>query len=250
LNGSLSGRTAIVTGSARRIGRAIALALADAGAQLVINARSSTRDADAVVQEIERRGGRAVACLADVSRPDEAARIVKSAVDAFGGVDILVNNAAIRPHQPFLEMTYEKWREVTGTILDGAFLCALAAGPYLAKSPHGRIINMGGTSAHKGGKDRIHVMAAKSAMIGLTKGLAIELAPNVTANCVVPALIEDEADAGTERAARRQRMPLKDVPAGRPGTPAEVAGVIAFLCSDAAGYITGQTIFVNGGAYF
>jgi 3-oxoacyl-[acyl-carrier protein] reductase len=245
----LVGRTAIVTGSAKRIGRSIAVALAEAGANVVINGRSSVAEADEVVGTIKGKGGNAVACVADVTREGDVKRLVETAVSAFGRLDILVNNAAIRPHDHFADLTLAKWREVMAIILDGSFLCAHAAAPHLVKSGNGRIINIGGTSAHRGAKDRLHVMAAKSALVGLTKGLALELAPHVTTNCVVPALIEDENDSVEVFEARRKRMSPDLIPLERTGRPKDVASTIRFLCSDGGGYITGQTIHVNGGVY-
>lgn len=245
----LEGRTAIVTGSAKRIGRALAMELSRAGANVIVNARSSQAEADDAVADIRRQGGKAVACLADITRPDDVARLIRTAVDAFGGLDILVNNAAIRPHDHFADLDIDKWRAVTSVILDGSFLCAHAAAPHLIASGNGRIINIGGTSAHRGAKDRLPVMTAKSALVGLTKGLALELAPHVTANCVVPALIEDEADSKEVFEARRQRMSPDIVPLQRTGRPRDVASTVKFLCSEGGSYITGQTIHVNGGVY-
>jgi 3-oxoacyl-[acyl-carrier protein] reductase len=248
-NCDLSGRAAIVTGSARRIGRAIAIALAEAGAAIIVNGRTSAAEAAQVTEEIRAKGGRAETCMADVTQPREVERLIGTAVEAFGGLDILVNNAGIRSNERLADMNYEKWRAVTSVILDGSFLCALAAAPHLSRSPHGRIINLGGTSAHRGARDRIHVMAAKSGLIGLTRSLALELAPSVTCNCVVPALIEDAADDPEEATARHKRLPPELVPLGRTGTPAEVAAAILYLCSDGADYVTGQTLHVNGGVY-
>jgi 3-oxoacyl-[acyl-carrier protein] reductase len=246
---SLKGRSAIVTGSARRIGRAIAFELASCGAAVLINSRSDTAAAQATAEQIVAKGGRASFCVADVTKPDDVRRMVGTAVDAFGGLDILVNNAAVRPNEPLEAISVEKWREVLAVVLDGSFLCAQACAPHLKRSNQGRVINIGGTSAHKGVTNRIHVMTAKSGLVGLTKGLAMELAPHATANCVVPGLIEDEQDEQAEVEARRKRMPPELVPVGRTGAPKDIAGMVAFLCSDAGGYITGQTIHVSGGLY-
>jgi 3-oxoacyl-[acyl-carrier protein] reductase len=245
----LAGRTAIVTGSAKRIGRTIAMTLSAAGANVVINARSSVDATEATVQAIRDAGGRAVGCVADVTREQDAERIVRTALDAFGGVDILVNNAGIRQHDRLADISLAKWREVTSVILDGSFLCSRAAAPHLAKGGSGRIVNIGGTSAHRGARDRLHVMTAKAGLVGLTRGLALELAPLVTANCVVPGLIQDEEDGPEVVAARLKRMPTDAVPLQRTGRPQDVADLILHLCSDRGGYITGQTIHVNGGVF-
>jgi 3-oxoacyl-[acyl-carrier protein] reductase len=249
MNIDLTGRTAIVTGSARRIGRSIALALADAGAAVVVNSRSNEAEALQVSNEIKARGGRSIVCLADVTKVADVDRMVARGVEAFGTIDILVNNAAVRPNDPLSAIDIEKWRSVLSVILDGSFLCARAVAPFIKGRPEGRIVNIGGTSAHRGAQNRIHVMAAKAGLIGLTKGLAMELSPHATANCVVPGLIEDEDDSVDEFAARRERMPPDSVPIGRTGAPRDIASIVAFLCSPAGGYITGQTLHVSGGLY-
>lgn len=201
------------------------------------------------MQEIVSTGGRAVACLADVAHEQDAQRLIATAVDAFGRLDILVNNAAVRAADPLPTLTYARWREVNAIILDGAFLCAQAAAPHLQKTGAGRIVNIGGISAHKGVNKRAHVVAAKAGLVGLTKALALELAPSVTVNCVAPGRIEDESDSAEERSSRSVRLPAEQIPLQRSGSTAEVAATVRFLCSDGAGYITGQVIHVNGGAY-
>lgn len=249
INIDLTGRSAIVTGSAKRNGRAIALALADAGASVVINARTSVDDANAVSAEIRRRGGQAVVCMADVTRPADVQRLVEKAVDAFGGLDILVNNAATRSNDRFSDMDLEKWRAVTAVILDGAFLCSLTAAPHLQRSGRGRIVNIGGVAGHRGARGRIHVVAAKAGLVGLTKALALELAPGVTVNCVVPGRIEDETDSPEALAEANKRVAPESIPLGRSGTTRDIAAAVAFLCSDNANYVTGQALHVNGGMY-
>src|ERR1700704_1212296 len=189
MSNELAGRVAVVTGAGRNIGRAIALALADAGAAVAVNGRANRAEVDAVVAEIESRGGKALAVMADVS--DEAAvqRMATAAVERLGRIDILVNNAAIRPEKPFESVSLADWRAVHSVILEGAFLTVKAALPHLKASGAGAIINIGGMSAHTGAKDRAHVLAAKSGLIGFTKGLAHDLAKyGITANCVVPGL--------------------------------------------------------------
>ena len=243
----LSGRVAIVTGSGRRNGRSIARTLASAGASVVINARSNAAEADAVVKEILGAGGKAVACLADISKEKDVERLVATAVDAFGGLDILVNNAALRAHEPFADISFARWREVNSIILDGAFLCAKYASPHLLRSKSGRIVNITGITSYKGAKNRAHVLAAKSGLIGLTKALALELAPAVTVNAVSPGRIEDPEDSAEEKGKRG--LSEDQIPMKRSGTTREVAAAVAFLCSENAGYVTGQVIHVNGGAF-
>ena len=241
---SLQGHVAIVTGSARNIGRAIAHALAEAGAAVVVNARSSAAEAEAVVQEIRNRGGQAVAKIADVGQPEQAASLIDAAVQAFGRLDILVNNAAVRREIDFEQLDYEEWRSIIATILDGAYLCSRAAAPYLS-ARGGSIVNIGGLSSFTGAARRAHVIAAKAGLVGLTRALAHDLAPHhITVNCVAPGLI-DTARRGPEPAHHAKHATL----AGRRGTPEEIAAVVRFLCGPEARYVTGQTLHANGGVF-
>jgi 3-oxoacyl-[acyl-carrier protein] reductase len=242
---NLQGRVAIVTGSARNIGRAIARALADAGAAVVVNARSSRADAEAVVREVQDRGGQAVAKIADVGQPEAAASLIDAAIDAFGRLDILVNNAAVRREIDFESLDYQEWRAITATILDGAYLCAHAAAPHLIAAGGGSIVNIGGLSSATGATRRAHVIAAKAGLVGLTRALAHDLAPHrITVNCVAPGLIDTER-RGPEPAHHAKHATL----VGRRGTPEEVAAVVRFLCGPDARYITGQTLHANGGVF-
>ena len=240
----LQGRVAIVTGSARNIGRAIAHALAEAGAAVVVNAKSSAQEAETVVQEIRNRGGQAVTKLADVGQPEQAASLIDAAVQAFGRLDILVN-AAVRREIDFERLDYEEWRAITATILDGAYLCARAAAPYLSAARGGSIVNIGGLSSFTGASRRAHVIAAKAGLVGLTRALAHDLAPHhITVNCVAPGLIDTER-RGPEPAHHAKHATLL----GRRGTPEEIAAVVRFLCGPEARYITGQTLHANGGVF-
>lgn len=242
----LEGRVALVTGAARNIGRAIAVALADAGAAVVVNCRQAKADADAVVAEIESRGGRAVCHVADVT--DEAAvqAMMQAAVARFGRLDVLVNNAAVRDVTRIDDIDLATWRYVTGIILDGAFICSKAALPALRASRAGAIVNIGGMSGHTGAAGRPHVVAAKLGLVGLTRALAHDLAPDgITVNCVVPGLIETErAGASSARTAHKHEGLL-----GRRGRPEEVAAVVRLLAGPDGRYVTGQEWHVNGGAY-
>ena len=241
----LQGRVAIVTGSARNIGRAIACALGDAGAAVVINAKSSAADAEAVVREVREAGGQAVAKIADVGQPEGAASLVNAAIAAFGRLDILVNNAAVRREIDFERLDYQEWRAITATILDGAYLCAHAAAPHLIAAGGGSIVNIGGLSSYTGAARRAHVIAAKAGLVGLTRALAHDLAPHgITVNCVAPGLIETER-RGPEPAHHAKHATL----VGRRGTPEEIAAVVRFLCGPDARYITGQTLHANGGVF-
>ena len=241
----LDGRVAVVTGSGRNIGRAIALELAAGGAAVVINARTNRPEADAVAAEIAGAGGRALACLADVADAAAVERMAAAARARFGRIDILINNAAIRREKPLAEMTTEDWREVMAVVLDGAFHCVQACLPALRQSGAGAIVNIGGLSAHTGSKHRAHVIAAKAGLIGLTRALAHDLAADkVTVNCVSPGLI-DSPRAGPQP----QHHQVNRTLSGERGTPGEIATVVRFLCGPGARYITGQTIQANGGAF-
>ena len=238
----LKGRVALVTGAGRNIGRSIALALAQAGASVVVNARASLGEIDDVAAEI---GGLAV--LADVTDESAVARMVAQALERFGRLDILVNNAAIRAVEPIEGISAARWREVTGIILDGAWICARACLEALKKSGAGAIVNIGGMSAHTGAAGRPHVVAAKAGLVGLTRALAHDLAPHgITVNCVVPGMIETVRGASAGASSHQGR---RESPLGRRGTPEEVAAAVRFLAGPGARYVTGQTLHVNGGAY-
>jgi len=237
----LQGRVALVTGAGRNIGRAIALALADAGAAVTVNAKNSTNEVQQVCSEVMASGGQALPFLADVT--DEAAvrRMVAATLERFGRLDILVNNAAVRTVEPLEAIDARRWREVTGVILDGAWFCARACLDALKKSEAGTIVNIGGLSAHTGAAGRPHVVAAKAGLVGLTRALAHDLAPHqITVNCVVPGLIETVRSSPSAN--------HKESPLGRRGKSEEVAAAVRFLAGPGARYITGQTLHVSGGA--
>lgn len=240
----LAGKVALVTGAGRNIGRAIALALADAGAAVVLNGKTNRVELDETASLI---GANALAVLADVTDPAAVERMLAQARERFGGLDILVNNAAIRAVEPIEQIGIERWREVTGVILEGAWNCSQKALPLLKTGGMGSIVNIGGMSAHSGAKGRPHVVAAKAGLVGLTRALAHDLAPfGITVNCVVPGLIETVrgASSGAHSAHQGRQTAL-----GRRGTPQEVAGAVRFLAGPGARYITGQTLHVNGGAF-
>ena len=246
--GELAGRVALVTGGARNIGRAIACALAEGGAAVVVNARTSRDEAEATAGMIRAVGGRAAVHFADVTDAAAVAAMVEAAVKAFGRLDFLVNNAAIRAETPFGEMRIDEWRHVLATVLDGAFVCTQACLPHLASGGAGAVVNIGGMTAHVGAKGRAHVVTAKAGLVGMTRALAHDLAAQlVTVNCVVPGTIETVRGlpGAPPRPAHRQALPAL----GRRGEPAEVAAAVRFLCGPGARYITGQTLHVNGGGF-
>jgi 3-oxoacyl-[acyl-carrier protein] reductase len=243
----LTGRVALVTGAGRNIGRAIALALADGGAAVVVNARSNLKEAQGVAAEIERAGGKALAVTADVADPKAVEAMVAAAVARFGGIDILVNNAAVRAEQAFETMSLADWRAVTAIILDGAFNCVKACLPYLKRSGAGVIVNIGGLSAHTGAARRPHVVTAKAGLVGFTRALAHELAPDrIRVNTVTPGVMATPRPAG---APEPQHHSIVQVLAGRRGEPSDIAAAVRFVCGPGAGFITGQNIQINGGAF-
>jgi 3-oxoacyl-[acyl-carrier protein] reductase len=242
---SLEGKVALVTGSGRNIGRATALALARDGADIVVNARSNQQEAEAVAAEIGELGRRAVSLLADVGDREQLEKMLDRALAEFGHIDIVVNNAASRPHKPFAEMTYEDWRNILAIDLDAAFLTTKAALPGMMERHWGRVINLSGLQAFQGRHGGAHISAAKVGLIGLTRVLSTELAPSgILVNCIVPGMIDTMREgASSTRTSGR----LADIPVGRMGHPEDIASLCAYLCSDAAGFLTGQTIHLNGG---
>ncbi len=242
----LSGLTAIVTGAGRNIGRAIALHLARAGACVVINARSNQAEADAVVREIEALRGKAVAVLGDVADPNTAQALAHAALEHFGRIDILVNNAALRREKPIDQMSYAEWREVMNATLDSAFHGVAACLPAMKKNG-GTIINIGGMSAHIGSAHRAHVMTAKAGLVGFSRALAHDLAADkITANCVVPGAIDTTRPGTSLKPAHHL---THGTITGERGRPDDVAAMVCFLCGPGGRNVTGQTLHVNGGAY-
>jgi 3-oxoacyl-[acyl-carrier protein] reductase len=243
----LTGKVAIVTGAGRNIGRAIALALAESGASVVVNVRSNRAEADAVAREIEAAGSRALVHIGDVADASSVQAMADAAVQAFGRIDVLVNNAALRREKPFAEMSYAEWREIMDVTLDGTFHCVKACLPALRQSGAGTIVNIGGLSAHTGARDRAHVVTAKAGIVGFTRALAHDLAADgITVNCVVPGLI------GTPRPKDKPEPAhhlTHQTISGARGRPEDVAAAVLFLCGPGARYVNGQAIHANGGAY-
>jgi 3-oxoacyl-[acyl-carrier protein] reductase len=247
--GKLDGKVALITGSGRNIGRATALKLAGEGAHIVVNARTNQAEADAVAHEVRDLGVRAISVLADVAKKNEVDTLAARALAEFGRVDILINNAAIRPHKPFTEVTAQDWEHVRGVVLDGAFYLTQAVIPSMVKNGYGRILFFTGDGAFTGGSGRAHVSAAKMGLVGMARALASEFAAqNIRANVVSPGSIDTRRDNPEWY---QGRVPgASGIPLGRQGHVDEIAATCLFLVSDDGGFITGQTIHVNGGAHY
>ena len=241
-----SDRVALVTGSSRNIGRAIALALAKTGTHVVVHASHNKTEAEETLQQLESCGVKGMLTFGDLSDPDTATRIMNEVIAEFGRLDILVNNAAIRPETPIADISYAEWRKVMGVCLDAVFLMSQAALQPLRQSDQGSIINIGGLTAHTGAANRAHVISAKAGVVGFTKALACELsAENITVNCIAPGLIDTARDGVNKPHHHATRTNLL----GRLGQPEEIAEAVVFLAGPSARYVTGQTIHINGGAY-
>jgi 3-oxoacyl-[acyl-carrier protein] reductase len=243
----LEGKVALVTGAGRNIGRAIALALADGGASVLVNVRSNREEANAVARGIEAKGGKALVHIGDVADASAVQAMVDAALKQFGRIDILVNNAALRRERPFAEMDYAEWREILDVTLDGTFHCVKACLSALRRSGAGSVVNIGGLSAHTGARNRAHVVTAKAGIIGFTRALAHDLAGDgITVNCVVPGLIgTPRPEDRPEPAHHLSHQTIN----GQRGRPEDVAAAVRFLCGPGARYVTGQAIHANGGAY-
>ena len=242
----LQGKVAIVTGASRGIGRATALELARCGAALVVNYRSEAAAAEAVAGEIEAAGGRAITVQADVGAGAAGERLVKAATETFGALDILVNNAGITRDNLLLRMKDDEWDAVFQTNLRGAYLLTKAALRPMMRARWGRIINMPSVVGIVGNAGQANYAAAKAGLIGFTKSVAREMASRgITVNAVAPGFVETDITAGLSEQVRG--TVLSGIPIGRWGRAEEIAEVVAFLASQSAGYITGQTLAVDGG---
>ena len=243
---NLTDKVALVTGASGGIGRSVSIALAKAGADVVINYSGNLAKAEEVQKEVEALGRKAMVIKADISSSDEVSAMMKAAVKSFGKIDILVNNAGITRDGSLLMMKEEDWDAVLNTNLKGVFLCTKTAAKLMLKKKYGRIINIASVVGLIGNAGQANYSAAKAGVIGLTKTSAKELAArNITVNAVAPGFIRTKmTDVLPEEV--KESM-LSQVPLARLGTPDEVADAVLFLASDRASYITGQVISVNGG---
>lgn len=242
----LDGKVAIVTGGSRGIGRAVALELAGAGAKIVINYAGNIKAAQETKELIEAKGGNALTIQADVSDMAAVDAMIKKTLDTFGRIDILINNAGITRDNLIMRMKEEDWDAVINTNLKGIFTCTKAVSRIMMKQKSGKIINMTSVVGIMGNAGQANYAAAKAGVIGFTKSMAKELASrNITVNAIAPGFIETDMTAVlTEQV--KEDLTAK-VPLGRLGTPKDVAQCALFLSSEAANYVTGQTIHIDGG---
>lgn len=246
---STKGRVALVTGASRGIGRAIALAFAHSGIDVVVAYHQKRESAEAVAQAIRTLGRRSLAARVDIAGRDCVRQLVHLTKATFGRIDILVNNAGILQQKPFLEISEEDWDRMLDVNLKGSFLCSQEVFPVMQKQGTGRIINIASSGGQMGGPLAVHYSASKAAIISLTKSLARIGAPfGILANCIAPGLIDTEMAKG-EIHSEVGREKIGMIPLRRAGKVEEVAQLAVFLASDGAAYITGQTLNVNGGLY-
>lgn len=246
----LKGKVAIITGARRGMGRSHALALAKAGAKVVVS-DISEEDCQKVCQEIEKEGGEAMAVKCDVSNKKEVEEMVRKTVEKFGKIDILVNNAGIAQFVPFLEMTEEDWDRTLDINLKGYFLCAQAVAREMVKQKSGVIINIASVAMGQQGigfPNIVHYCASKGGIVGMTEALAVELAPyNIRVNTISPGMIETLMIDPLKQDPKMMEAMLARIPMHRVGKPEEVSNLVLFLASDQSSYMTGSTVVIDGG---
>jgi 3-oxoacyl-[acyl-carrier protein] reductase len=244
---ALDGKVAIVTGSSRGIGRAVAERYAAEGARVVVNFVRGEREADAVVDAVKARGGDATPIQGDVSRSDDVRKLVRATMDRYGRIDILVNNAGVMVAKGVLDTTEDDWDRTIDVNLKGAYLCSKEVVPIMLEQKAGRIINMSSNSGlyHPSAMRFTEYVVSKAGMNGLTKAMALALGPYITVNAICPGWIKTEMVEGTDPEVEKRI--LAETALGRWGTPEEIAGAAVFLASKDANFITGELLIVAGG---
>jgi 3-oxoacyl-[acyl-carrier protein] reductase len=246
MTASLEGRSAVVSGASRGIGRAIALDLAKRGASVVVNYNSSAKGAEDVVAEIEKGGGKAITVKANIGKSTEAQALIQAAIDNFGKIDILVNNAGITRDMLIMKMSENEWDSVMETNLKGTFNCSKAAVRPMMRARYGRIINITSISGQIGNAGQTNYSASKAGQIGFTKSLAREIASrNITVNAIAAGFVDTEIWENVSEEVMASF--IDSIPLGRKGQPEEIAYAVSFLASEEANYITGQVLAVDGG---
>ena len=239
-------RTALITGSGKNIGRGIAHELARAGHNVVVNGSSDREAAETVIREINELGADGIVSMGNVGIKTDAELLVERSIAAFGSLDIVINNAAIRPHGPFLDVADTDWQNVIDVNLNGPIWLARAALPHMVKKGWGRIVHFTGMNAQRGYPGAGFVSVSKHGLWGLTKALAVEFGPvGVTANIISPGTFphDDEEISGS----KKYLQLLENNPSGRLGKPSDIGGMIGYLCSENGGFVNGQMLQINGG---
>jgi 3-oxoacyl-[acyl-carrier protein] reductase len=245
---SLKDQVVVITGGSRGIGRAAAILMSKAGADIVFNYYKNEKAADEVVNLIQAEGRNAVAVRGNHAEDSHCRELIETAVSRFGKIDVLVNNAGIWTHAPIDEMREEVWRETLEVNLSGLVYCTRYAVQQMKKQGRGRIINISSTAGQRGEAFHSHYAATKGAIISLTKSWASELAPSILVNCVAPGWVDTEMSAGSLSNQEEYKQIIQVIPLRRVATAEEIAGPILFLASDFATFITGEILNVNGGA--
>ena len=244
----LQGKSAVVTGSSRGIGAEIAALFAAEGASVIVNCHQDLEGANSVVEKILGAGGRAEVCMADVRDPKSAERLVKAAVDSYGRIDVLINNAGIVRDSLLENMNYDQWRDVLDTNLTGVFNCTRAAYPPMKAQGHGKIVNISSVVAMMGNIGQANYVSSKAGVIGLTKAMALELARNgILVNAIAPGFISTKMVLSLPDKIKEKM--LARIPLRRFGDPKEIAYAALFLASDESNYLTGHVLSVNGGIH-
>jgi 3-oxoacyl-[acyl-carrier protein] reductase len=245
---SLADRVVVITGGSRGIGRAAAILMARAGADIVFDYYRNRKAAAGVLAAVHQAGRRGVAVQGNIAEDAHCRELVDRAVQEFGRIDVLVNNAGVWTYAPIDEMKEEVWRETLEINLSGLVYCTRYAVRQMKKQKSGRIINISSTAGQRGEAFHSHYAATKGAIISLTKSWASELAPDILVNCVAPGWVDTDMSAGSLSNPAEQKQIVSLIPLGRVGTAEELAGPILFLASDLATFVTGEILNVNGGA--